>query len=139
VNRSDADRVVLELLATSAAMNLAGRQDVTVKLKQPANMKFWGVCYRKGAGVCIDVRPDLEDKQLLEVLLHEISHARNDAKDMVDSSQSILARLAVSTNDTPAHAWREERANSEADSWLEYATGHAFTLPGQLYALAVKK
>ena len=119
--------------------------EVTCKLaKKPVQVRFkhnkgcTGLCRADSSGlVTIDIEPELQSysKELLEILLHEIAHAKYDnfqpmsfeVSDSIPFEENYYSMFIECRAETQAEAWLWY-AETYRDNNLDYFTGCLKTL-----------
>jgi len=64
----------------------------------------------------IDVSPDLRDKTMLWVFLHELAHIRHHS--FIPLPEQVMSDAPEDTS--PSYMRREDEADHQANVWLEY-------------------
>ena len=119
----------IDELTQKVARHLAGRP-VTIKWQNPPSASAAGQITKTPSGDLVIYVGNLTDvNSRFKVYLHELAHARFDHGWIPSSSDH--KRPAASIKRTQAERqrwrshWREERAQAQADEWLQYADKHA--------------
>jgi hypothetical protein len=102
-------KTVCDLMA-EVAIHLSGKAD-RVRVTKPE--AFDGLCWRDEAErLTIDVSPDLSDKDMMYVFLHDLSHAKH------HSYKPVTEAVMDSLPGAPSYQSRESQADKQAYTWL---------------------
>jgi len=102
-------------LMSKVAQNLAEKP---VKVRLQHNEGYEGLCRKDSSGLLtIDIEPQLSDKRMLFVFLHEVSHAKK------DNILPMELEVSDKIEDTKTRLYniKEAEADKQAEAWLRYA------------------
>jgi len=97
------------------ARHLTGKS-VRVRLTRPDDFDGLAWCDELGRST-IDVSPDLSDKNMMYVFLHELAHIRHHT--YIPLTETVM-RSTPEDITSPSYIRREDQADRQAKDWLEY-------------------
>ncbi len=112
-------------LINAAAQLLTGKR-VEVREREPGTAGLLGeISKRKDGVLVIDLSPEIpNDKKRLDVLLHELAHAKH--HNYITSNHAELRPASVKKQPLDwGDRLREDTAEKQAAAWKQYADKHA--------------
>jgi len=105
-------------LMLAVAWHLSGKA-VRLRMVRPSGCD--GLTWRDELGrLTIDVSPDLDDKVMVSVLLHETAHARH--HNFTPVTEKVMQASPLSRS--LMQSVREDQADHQAAIWLKYGEDH---------------
>jgi len=111
-------RTVYHLMC-DVADHLTGKK-VRVRMHKPDDTDGLAWCDELGRST-IDIRPDLPDDLFLYVFMHELAHIRHHRYQAV--TEKVMRSSALPVDDASYQA-REDQADRQAKTWIEYGKAH---------------
>jgi len=110
-------RTVYDLMCV-VARHLTGKL-VRVRMNRPEGYDGLAWCDELGR-LTIDVSPDLSEKTMMYVFLHELGHIRHHT--YIPLPESVAMSSPVDTS--ASYMRREDEADAQAKVWMEYGRRH---------------